>query len=76
MGENNNMNIESRSDEIKRLILNSSINDPTILNIDGLLDAFIVLYDECSNATLRGEKTVAEFLEYGKNFILFKLKLN
>ncbi len=69
------MNIESLSDEIKRLILNSSTNDPTVLSIDGLLDAFIVLYDECSNGTLRGEKTIAEFLEYGKNFILFKLKL-
>ncbi len=70
------MNIESLSDEIKRLILNSSTNDPTVLSIDGLLDAFIVLYDECSNGTLKGEKTIAEFLEYGKKFYFIYVKIN
>jgi len=68
MAENNNINLESRFDEIKRLILNSSINDPTVLSIDGLLDAFVILYDECCNSTLRGEKAIGEFLEYGKEF--------
>lgn len=68
MTENNNINIESRVDEIKRLILNNSINNSTVLHIDGLLDSFIVLYDECCNGTLRGEKTIREFLEYGKLF--------
>jgi len=76
MAENNNINIESRSDEIKRLILNSSINDPTVLSIDGLLDAFIVLYDECCNVTLRGEKKIGEFLEYGKKFCFVSININ
>jgi hypothetical protein len=65
MAENHNINIESRSDEIKRLLLNNSSNDPSVLTIDGLLDAFIVLYDECCNTTLRGEKTIGQFIEYG-----------
>lgn len=60
-----NSTIESRFDELKQLILNSTNNDPNVLSIDGLLDAFIVIYDECSNAKLRGEKTITEFLEYG-----------
>jgi serine/threonine-protein kinase MRCK len=67
MVDNNNINIESRFEEIKRLILNYSTNDSTVLSIDGLLDALLVLYDECCNATLKREKTIIEFLEYGNN---------
>jgi len=63
-----NSTIESRFDELKQLISNSTNNDPNVLSIDGLLDAFIVIYDECSNAKLRGEKTIKEFLEYGSFF--------
>jgi len=70
MVDNNNINIESRFEEVKRLILNYSINDSTVLSIDGLLDALLVLYDECCNATLKREKTIIEFLEYGNSFFL------
>lgn len=67
---NNNNNIDSRFDELKRLILNTSTNDLNVLHIDGLLDSFLAIYDECCNVTLRGEKTIEEFLEYSKIFYL------
>ena len=60
------MNIESRFDQIKRTILNSTVEGQSILNIDSLLDAFIILYDECSTSTLTSEKPVKEFLQYGE----------
>ncbi|CAF3538977.1 unnamed protein product [Rotaria sp. Silwood1] len=69
MDKNNNSNVISRYNEIKRLILNDFKNDPTILSIDGLLDALLVLNDECSNATLRREKTVKAYLENGIYFV-------
>lgn len=35
-------------------------------SIDALLDTFILLYDECSNSSLRREKSVSDFLKLGK----------
>lgn len=72
MADNYNTNIESRFEEIKRLILNYSINDSTVLSIDGLLDALLVLYDECGNPLLRREKTIIEFVEYGNNTLFYE----
>lgn len=66
MANTNKMNIESRFEEIKRLIFNSAANGTSLLNIDTLLDAFIVLYDECCAPTLTVEKPIKEFLHYGK----------
>ncbi len=37
-----------------------------LLDVEIVLNAFIVLYDECCNSTLRREKTIAEFIEYGQ----------
>lgn len=59
--------VESRLGELERLLFNSSIKDQTVLGVEALLDAFVVLYDECCNSTLRREKTIAEFIEHGKN---------
>ncbi|CAF1278087.1 unnamed protein product [Rotaria sordida] len=69
MNDNNNINVESRYHEVKQLILNDFKNDSTILSIDGLLDALLVLHDECSSATLRKEKTVNVYLENAKAFV-------
>ena len=71
MDENNKINVESRYDKIKQLLLNDFRNDPTILNIDGLLDAFLVLNDECSKATLREDKPIKEFLKNSYFSFLF-----
>lgn len=66
MAEGNKMTIESRFDQIKRMVLNPTGEGRSILNIDSLLDAFVILYDECSTSTLTSEKPVKEFLQYGK----------
>lgn len=70
MTEIHRNSLESRCDEIKRLVINHCTSDSTVLGIDGLLDGLLVLYDECCNATLKKEKTIVEFLEYGKCVVL------
>ena len=35
-------------------------------SIETLLDVLLVLYDECINSSMRREKTVSDFIEYGK----------
>jgi serine/threonine-protein kinase MRCK len=35
-------------------------------SLETLLDTLICLYDECCNSTLRKEKAIAEFVEFGK----------
>jgi serine/threonine-protein kinase MRCK len=65
MFENVNDDVESRLNELERLLFNSSIKDQTVLGVEALLDAFVVLYDECCNSTLRREKTISEFIEHG-----------
>jgi len=35
-------------------------------SVETLLDILIVLYDECCSSTLRREKSVSEFVEFGK----------
>lgn len=65
MLENLTDDVESRLSELERLLFNSSIKDQAVLGVEALLDAFVVLYDECCNSTLRREKTIAEFIEHG-----------
>ena len=36
-------------------------------SVEGLLDSLIVLYDECSQSSLRRERTVSNFIETGNN---------
>ncbi|XP_033250637.1 serine/threonine-protein kinase Genghis Khan-like isoform X2 [Drosophila miranda] len=45
------------------------------LSLDYLLDTFIVLYDECSNSSLRREKGVSDFLKLSKPFVHVVRKL-
>lgn len=42
------------------------INPGKTLSVEALLDALIVLYDECCNSSLRREKTVNDFIELVK----------
>lgn len=39
-------------------------------SIETLLDVLLVLFDECNNSSLRREKTVSDFIEFGM-YILF-----
>ena len=41
----------------------SSLNK---LSIDTLLDSLVALYDDCCNSTLRREKIISNFIDYGK----------
>lgn len=36
------------------------------ISIETLIDVLLVLYDECCNSSLRREKTVSDFIEFGK----------
>lgn len=49
---------------------NASLTHPgKTLSVEALLDALIVLYDECCNSSLRREKTVNDFIELVKPVI-------
>jgi len=39
-------------------------------SIETLLDILLVLFDECTNSSLRREKTVSDFIEFGKYVML------
>lgn len=43
--------------------LNTSVHSGKIVSIETLLDSLVILFDECSNSSLRREKTVSDFLE-------------
>ncbi|GIY12580.1 hypothetical protein CDAR_213712 [Caerostris darwini] len=45
---------------------NSTKKKGKSLSVETLVDAWIVLYDECCNSSLRREKTVSNFIEYAK----------
>lgn len=38
-------------------------------SIETLIDILLVLYDECCNSSLRREKTVSDFIEFGTLYI-------
>ena len=56
--------VEQRLKELERLIFGQKHLEE-YLSIDLLLDALIVLYDECCHSTLRKEKSVSDFIERG-----------
>ena len=39
------------------------------ISVETLLDALLLLYDECSNSSLRREKTVSDFIKIGTHEI-------
>ncbi|GFV54017.1 uncharacterized protein TNCV_3724501 [Trichonephila clavipes] len=43
---------------------NCAKKDGKSISVETLVDALIVLYDECCNSSLRREKTVSSFIEY------------
>lgn len=40
------------------------------ISIETLIDVLLVLYDECCNSSLRREKTVSDFIEFGMHSFL------
>ena len=47
-------------------LMSSANNDSKCFSTETLLDVLMVLYNECCNSSLRKEKTVSEFIEFGK----------
>lgn len=43
------------------------------ISIETLIDILLVLYDECCNSSLRREKTVSDFIEFGKRSCLLNI---
>ncbi|CAB3998634.1 serine threonine- kinase MRCK alpha isoform X4 [Paramuricea clavata] len=58
---NSDMNPTERLKTLEK-IFSQGIQD-TALSTETLLDVFLVLYDECSSASLRRDKNIAEFVE-------------
>lgn len=68
--------VERRLKQLERLLLTSGDPDAavagasstvstcsTTISVETLLDALLVLYDECCNSALRREKTVSDFID-------------
>ena len=49
----------------KYLQVHSSEDHETSFCVETLLDALVVLYEECCNSSFKKEKTVSEFVESG-----------
>lgn len=58
---------ESRLRQLEMLFLGGPVlAKEQSFSIETLIDILLVLYDECCNSSLRKEKTVSDFIEFGK----------
>ena len=58
---------EHRLQELERVFLEGPMgSNGQSYSTETLLDVLLVLYDECTNSSLRREKTVSDFIEFGK----------
>jgi len=65
---------EIRQKELESLFLSGPLRTSAqSFSIETLLDILLVLYDECCNSSLRREKTISEFIQFGK-FLVDLLK--
>ena len=55
--------VPSTQEEINRSLIENNYNK---LSIDTLLDSLVALYDDCCNSTLRRDKIISNFIDYGK----------
>jgi serine/threonine-protein kinase MRCK len=62
------MTAADRLQRLERLYLCGAPYDSSF-SLETLLDSLICLYDECCNSTLRRERAIAEFVEFGKILI-------
>ena len=58
---------EIRLRELESVFLGGPIQGQgKCLSVETLLDVLLVLYDEVCNSSLRREKTVSDFIDFGK----------
>lgn len=61
------MQARDRLQKLEQLYTNGvALSDGQAFSVETLLDILVVLYDECCSSTLRREKSVSEFVEFGK----------
>lgn len=52
--------------QLEELYLQGVPGDTNTLSLETLLDVLVCLYDECCNSSLRKEKAIAQFVDFGK----------
>ena len=58
---------EARVKHLEQVFLNGVTKSKgQSLSVETLLDALLVLYDECNSSALLREKNVSEFVDYGE----------
>ena len=57
---------ESRLKQLEQMFLNGPGLGQQCYSLETLLDVLLVLHDECINSSMRREKTVSDFIEYGE----------
>lgn len=58
---------EKRLQQLEALFLGGPIQGQgQCFSLETCLDILLVLYDECCNSSLRREKAVSDFIEFGK----------
>lgn len=69
-----------RQQDLDKLLLNTFSTETTqqSFSTETLLDALIVLYDECQSSSLRRDKTISTFIDYTKDIVerIKQLRLN
>lgn len=67
------MSAKERQKQLEHMYLSGVQNNRgLVFSVETLLDVLVVLFDECCSSNLRREKTVTEFVEYGKPQILLR----
>jgi hypothetical protein len=66
------MQAKERLKKLEQLYTNGvALSGGQAFSVETLLDILVVLYDECCSSTLRREKSVSEFVEFGEYFSCF-----
>lgn len=67
---------DNRLRQLEALFLGGPIQGQgKCFSIETLLDVLLVLYDECNNSSLRREKTVSDFIEFGMYIIYILIEI-
>lgn len=53
----------------KLFMLGPEASEGQSYSMETMLDLLLFLFEECTNSSLRREKTVSDFIEFGKSFL-------
>nr|AAH92024.1 MGC84941 protein [Xenopus laevis] len=60
------MSAKVRLKRLEQLLLDGPQRNEAAVSVETLLDVLLCLYTECTSSTLRRDKYVSEFLEWGE----------